>query len=113
MPGAVHVNRGAGEVGMSKTPLEVDHEYVRPLGFGPVAVDDTDTVPPTVVPSGCTVTLLTVGQLNVTPSTGGVPVTLQAISTVTCVVSRGAISKGAQPAQVTLPSIVVPDSEIR
>jgi hypothetical protein len=114
IPAAAHVKRAVADPGVSNVPLDADHEYVRPLASGPVALPETVTDEPTVVCTGVAATLLAAAQLYVEPlgSVTSEPAvaTLQAIATATGVVARGATSNVAEPLQTTLPSFAVADS---
>jgi hypothetical protein len=113
----VHVNVVVAAAPFPKLPLGADQLNVSAEGEGALAVADRLTELPTVVAIGFAETLFAAAQLNVSPLTR---VTCEpnvavehASTTVTGVVPRAAIENGADPAQTTLPSEEVPESETR
>jgi hypothetical protein len=74
-------------------------------------------VPPTAVSAGTAVMLVTSAQLKLVPLTSVTcdpdVATVHAMTTGTGVVSCDWMAKEDDPAQVTLPSIAVPDNEMR
>jgi hypothetical protein len=84
------------------------------LGFGARAEADTETEVPTRTEDGLAVTEFHVAQLNVVPVMSAEPASDGAVvhwsCTETFVVAREALANVAEPAQVALPSVEVPES---
>jgi hypothetical protein len=114
-PDAVHVKLVDAPVAAENVPLGADQAYARAPALGPVAVAVRFTVLPTVVSEGLAETPEATAQLYVwapiaaEPASGaGEP---HCMRTVTLVVCRLVTEKLADPAQVTVPSTVVPEIE--
>lgn len=116
-PATVQVKLALAAFGWSNVPLGADHAYESALGTGPAAIAATWMVPPTAVSAGTADTLVTSAQLKVVPLTSvtcdPVVTTLQASATGTGVVTCDWMANDAEPVQVTLPSIAVPDNVMR